>query len=198
MNTAAKTPRPGGRTERNRVAVHRAVIAALQEQGPNFSYTDLADRSGVSRRTIHRRWPDRDALLFDVLQEEYGSFSFTPTGDLAQDLREFGLKFRDFSAKPTTILVDGLSALSPDTELSSISARAFTEYTRPLRRTLVSTRTERGLKGTKDLQVLLMMLIAPITASSSILRSPMTDEAVERLAHLVHQAALAEDAPVSR
>lgn len=192
MASVEKASRPGGRTEANRLAVHRAVLKELQSQGLSFTYADVAARSGVSRRTIHRRWPDRNELLVDVLREEYSSFAFVPSGDLAVDLREFAIQFRDFSMKPTTILVDGLAALSPDPEFSALSARAFVEATHSLRESLSSARKARGLSGDADVQLVLMMLTSTIAASCSIMRAPLDDETVERLAHVAHLAALAD------
>lgn len=181
--------RPGGRTAQTRLAVHQAVVVALQTHGPDFTYQHLADSSGVSRRTLHRRWPDRNELIYEVLREEYGHFSFTATGNLADDLRTFGLKFRDFSARPTTIMVDGLAALAPNPEFSELSRRAFADCTVTIRQAVAEARAAHGLTDDGDTHLLLQMLICPIVVSCSIVRQPMSDAEVERLAHLVGLAA---------
>lgn len=189
MSETSRKSRPGGRTAQTRLAVHRAVVESLQSHGPDFSYQNLADRSGVSRRTLHRRWPDRNELVYEVLREEYGNFSFTPSGNLAEDLRAFGLKFRDFSARPTTIMVDGLAALAPDPAFSDLSRRAFADCTVAMRQALAEARTAHGFTDPVDTQLLLQMLICPIVVSCSIVRQPMSDAEVERLAQLVGLAA---------
>ncbi|MGN0063980.1 MAG: TetR/AcrR family transcriptional regulator [Nocardioides sp.] len=188
------TARPGGRTELNRIAVHDAVIAELQARGLDFSYSDLAQRSGVSRRTLHRRWPDRTELIHDALRSAYGDFAFTATGDLAADVHEFARRFRDFSTRPTTILVDGLAALAPDDELSRLSRRAFGSHTVALRTVVADARRARHLDDGAEVDTLLLMLISPIVVSSTILRAPMSDPDLARLADLVVRAALSPSA----
>lgn len=189
MSETHAKPRPGGRTAQTRLAVHHAVVEALQTHGPDFTYQHLADRSGVSRRTLHRRWPDRNELIYEVLREEYGHFTFTASGNVAADLRQFGLKFRDFSARPTTIMVDGLAALAPDLEFSELSRRAFADCTVTIRQVIAEARAAHGFTDPDDTHMLLQMLICPIVVSCSIVRQPMADAEVERLAHLVGVAA---------
>lgn len=184
------TARPGGRTELNRIAVLDAVIAELQAHGLDFTYSDLAQRSGVSRRTLHRRWPDRTELVHDALRSAYGDFAFTATGDLTADVHDFARRFRDFSTRPTTILVDGLAALAPDDELSRLSRRAFASHTVALRAVVADARRARSLDDGPEVDTLLLMLISPIVVSSTILRHPMTDADVARLADAVVRATL--------
>ncbi|MCM0752645.1 hypothetical protein DEA98_20505 [Brucella pseudogrignonensis] len=57
---------PGGRTERNTEAILRAVLELIASSGMQFTYEDVAQLAGVSRRTLHRRWSDRTALIADA------------------------------------------------------------------------------------------------------------------------------------
>lgn len=186
---APATQRPGGRTERNRQAVHSAVLELLKESGPSFTYNDLAERSGVSRRTLHRRWPDRTELIAETLRADYGQFEVLFSGDVATDLREYALRFRDFSARPTTVLVDGLAALAPDAGLAHLSRSAFEQSTVDVRAILADAVQHGRLSAEADIGIILTMLISPIVVSSSILREPLTDEEVTTLVEHVLRAA---------
>jgi AcrR family transcriptional regulator len=60
--------RPGGRTARTRTAVLAAVEAELLDRGyDGLSIDAVAERSGVHRATVYRRWRDVGGLLADAL-----------------------------------------------------------------------------------------------------------------------------------
>jgi AcrR family transcriptional regulator len=61
-------PRPGGRTARIRAAVLAAVEAELLDGGVDTLTVDsVAERAGVHRATVYRRWHDVGGLLADAL-----------------------------------------------------------------------------------------------------------------------------------
>jgi AcrR family transcriptional regulator len=62
------TRRPGGRTARTRAVVLAAVEAELLDHGFDGLTVDaVAERSGVHRATVYRRWRDVGGLLADAL-----------------------------------------------------------------------------------------------------------------------------------
>lgn len=86
----AGTPvrRPGGRTARIRAQVLQAVRDQLVERGYDGLTVDaVAERAGVHRTTVYRRWRDVGGLLADVL-DAAGSDDWRPpdTGTLEGDL----------------------------------------------------------------------------------------------------------------
>jgi AcrR family transcriptional regulator len=61
--------RPGGRTARTRDAVCRTTLHVLAEKGYSGLTVDIvAERAGVHRTTIYRRWGGVDGLVVDALQ----------------------------------------------------------------------------------------------------------------------------------
>lgn len=88
-NSVEKRTRPGGRTARVRAAVLAATIDELSEKGyDGFSVASVADRAGVHRSTVHRKWPDRGPLVAEALLEEVGKMiPFPDSGDFRGDLR---------------------------------------------------------------------------------------------------------------
>ncbi|MBO4205571.1 TetR/AcrR family transcriptional regulator [Micromonospora echinofusca] len=80
--------RPGGRSAEVRRRVLAAVRTHLVEHGYDALSVDaVADRSGVHRTTVYRRWRDVGGLLADVLAEATSDDWRPPdTGTLAGDL----------------------------------------------------------------------------------------------------------------
>ena len=90
------TKRPGGRTADVTGRIHRAVLALLIDGGTHAcTYTAVADRAGVERSTLYRRYPDRWEMIIDafigvgatdILPDDTGSF----TDDLKSVLTKLG------------------------------------------------------------------------------------------------------------
>lgn len=61
--------RPGGRTARNRESVCRATLLELAERGyAALTVENVADRAGVHKTTVYRRWGGVHGLVVDALQ----------------------------------------------------------------------------------------------------------------------------------
>jgi AcrR family transcriptional regulator len=80
--------RPGGRTARIRAAVLAAVEAELLDRGFDALTVDsVAERAGVHRATVYRRWQDVGGLLADALDAgREDSWRPPDEGSLAADL----------------------------------------------------------------------------------------------------------------
>src|SRR5260370_7974649 len=50
---------------------------------------DVAERAGVAKTTLYRRWPTKDHLATAVAAEMLGEGPIPDTGDLRRDLTEF-------------------------------------------------------------------------------------------------------------
>jgi AcrR family transcriptional regulator len=81
--------RPGGRTARTRAAVLGAVIEELADHGwDQVSVESVAQRAGVHKTTVYRRWGDKNTLVAEALKAAAESRIQMPdTGDVALDLR---------------------------------------------------------------------------------------------------------------
>lgn len=80
--------RPGGRAARVVEAVHGAAFALLDEVGyEQFQLPDVAERAGVNKTTVYRRWPTKVALVADLLSTLMQSDVAAPdTGSIQTDL----------------------------------------------------------------------------------------------------------------
>ena len=82
------TTRPGGRTANVRNAVLDATADLLVESGlENVELSAVAQRAGVGKSTVYRRWGTVTALVADLLVEMANTSSKRPsTGSLEGDL----------------------------------------------------------------------------------------------------------------
>ena len=81
--------RPGGRTAAVRTATLRAIEDILVESGLHgLELTAVAERAGVGKSTVYRRWGSVPALVTDLLSDmAIQSLPRADTGSLRGDLR---------------------------------------------------------------------------------------------------------------
>jgi AcrR family transcriptional regulator len=94
--------RPGGRTADVTARVHKAIIELLVEVGVEAcTFSKVAERAGIERSTLYRRFPDRWEAIIDAWMS-VGSQDILPdlcdsfAGDLASVLH----KLRDALESP--------------------------------------------------------------------------------------------------
>lgn len=112
------TQRPGGRTERTRVAVLMATLDELAERGyAGLTVEAVAARSGVHKTTVYRRWASAEG--WSRRRSRWGPSEWTPpdTGSLQGDLAGIGRELVRYFTEPS------LSALP----MASISAAFLSE-----------------------------------------------------------------------
>ena len=87
---SGKRGRPGGRTAVTAERLLDATVQIVAEQGvESLTYDAVAKLAGVSRATLHRKWPDRDDLIRDALMSFAEVSVSTPdTGDVRADIVE--------------------------------------------------------------------------------------------------------------
>ncbi|MFE3544647.1 TetR/AcrR family transcriptional regulator [Nocardia sp. NPDC059177] len=81
--------RPGGRSARVREAVLDATAAELAEHGyPGLTVEAVAQRAGVHKTTVYRRWRGPEGLVADALERAGEQpWPIPDTGTLTGDLR---------------------------------------------------------------------------------------------------------------
>jgi AcrR family transcriptional regulator len=77
------------RSEERRLAVLEAAIELMQEDDPRMASIDrISVRSGVSKTTIYKWWPNRTAVAVDAFQHHMMTVAPVPdTGSAAEDFR---------------------------------------------------------------------------------------------------------------
>jgi len=96
------TQRPGGRTERTRQSVLHATLDLLAERGFSELTVDaVAERSGVHKTTVYRRWSSPDGLVAAALQMgAEDDWKAPDTGSLEDDLYEVAAEVVRYFTEP--------------------------------------------------------------------------------------------------
>jgi AcrR family transcriptional regulator len=86
--TAALERRPGRpRNEQADTAILDAAIDALADYGYlGLSVEAVAERAGVAKTTVYRRWPGKDELVFDAINKLKGPIATPPGKSVREDL----------------------------------------------------------------------------------------------------------------
>ncbi|MGC7096896.1 TetR/AcrR family transcriptional regulator [Amycolatopsis lurida] len=128
MSTELPGTRPGGRTERNRVAVLQATLDVLAETGyPGLTVDAVAERSGVHKTTLYRRWGSAEglvaaALLFGIEH----AWEVPDTGSLEADLSAMNRELTTYFTDPAKSALPMASVASAFQ--SAKAADALREY----------------------------------------------------------------------
>ncbi|EIV94611.1 TetR/AcrR family transcriptional regulator [Frankia sp. QA3] len=179
-----------------RAAVLAAAMAELAEVGYSALTMDgVAQRAGVHKTTVYRRWPDRDALLVDALTDHAATQTPIPdTGTLESDLRELA---RSIVALLISSPADRawIAAMSSDAarlpEMAAVKRRFYADRFRRAE-PVVDRAVARGeLPADVDPPELLKTLIAPIYLRFLVTGEPVDDAVAEHAARVTVAAARA-------
>jgi AcrR family transcriptional regulator len=158
------------------------VIAAAQglfdERGwDGVNHSSVSQASGIGRTTLYRHWPNKAALLQDVIAERMRS-EFKPlTGDLREDLLAQLRQFRQAVEDPKKR--GAMAAILAEAEHHDSFARMrriLTETaTTPLVTAVRSGISEGALPADLDLDLAVLTLCGPIFYNGLMLRRRTTD-----------------------
>lgn len=178
--------RPGGRTERNRLAVLRATLDELAARGyADLTVDAVAERSGVHKTTVYRRWGSVDGLVAAALTLALSDDWQAPdTGSLAGDLRalarEVAGTFGDpeSSALPTAAILAAFQS-APAAE----ALRAFYADRHERCAVLAARAVDRGeLPPGTDPVAVVRAACAPVFYRLFITREPVDDTVADAAA----------------
>jgi AcrR family transcriptional regulator len=190
MATAtAMAKRPGRpRTAGVDEALLEATLQLAGEVGINgMSMDDLAERAGVSKTTIYRRWRSKEALVLDALAHAIRPFDLVDTGSLRGDLelylRELGRRME--TGRTSDVLPDLISAAARDAALRE-SLDEWVRHRRQPLGTILGRGVERGeLAPDADLDTVIDALIGAFMYRRLLTHAPLDDGFVARLLHTV-------------
>jgi AcrR family transcriptional regulator len=147
---AVPTPTPRGRprSERSHRAILEATNELLEERGfVDLTIEEVAQRAGVGKTTIYRRWPGKGPLVFEAfatnfLKRQPLADTGSLRGDLLAALRAF---IRVVKGTVTGRTLVGLIAeVQRDPELAEIWRERFIAPVRAQHRLMVDRAIERG------------------------------------------------------
>lgn len=177
--------RPGGRTERVRLAVVAAVLGFIQRGVTDFTMSEVAEQSGIARSTLHARWPSRDALIAEALRSHNAAFEVTLQEDWRDHLHHVARAFRDFAARPDEIAINALTANLGASFLAEETNRQWQQISESLAAPLDRARAQGALRPEVDPRLVISTLFTSITARILIAKDVPDDGALERVVDLL-------------
>jgi AcrR family transcriptional regulator len=193
---AGSTParsNPVGRGPRVRAAVLAATLTELSEQGyAKLTVDNVAQRAGVHKTTVYRRWKDRESLVVDAVIDHVATGVPVPdTGSIDGDLRQWARSLVKWLTSPTGSAVFAASmsdaARLPEVALAK---RRFFEDRFGRAGAVVSRAVARGeLPADVDPAELIKTLIAPIYLRLLITAEPIDTTTADHAARVALAAA---------
>jgi AcrR family transcriptional regulator len=186
--TAAPRGRP--RSERAHQAILDATNEILEARGfVDLTMDEVAQRAGVSKPTIYRRWPTKGMLVFEAFSADFQTRQPLPDtgnlrGDLLAALRGW---IKVVKGTVTGRTLRGLVAeVQRDPELAEIWRERFVAPVRARNLTLIDRAVERGeISASADPEVMLDMVYGP--AYHRLLQShlPLSDRFAQTVVDMV-------------
>src|SRR5262245_52002902 len=187
------TRRPGGRSADNLARILAATADVLVEKGyGRLSTEEVAERAGLHRSTVHRRFPTRAELVAEMMTALAAERVPVPdTGHLASDLLAFARTVRRATAEPIAgALTRAVVAEGGDrTELGAVSA-AFWAHRWEAAGDIVRRAIARGeLAEDTDHRLVVELVVAPIHFRTFITGDAVTDDFVAEVVATVVRGA---------
>lgn len=187
--------RSGGRSRQVRLAVGAAVLEILTEGTIDFTTVEVAERAGVSRRTIYRWWPTQADLLAEALEQHVGTVETPDTGSWAGDLRAFAHQVAAFAAAPVDLALTRIMATARHPELNEAIlthyAPVLLAWQEMLRRAV--SRGEASERHAPD--AVLNIVLAPLFLAPLTTGHAPAAAAVDQVVDLVLDATAPGDGP---
>lgn len=198
MTEASRNPRRGRpRTEGTRAAVVQALIALVAEQGfAKTSMDEVAERAGVSKATIYRRWPSKDALIVDAHRALLDTTDAPDTGTLRGDLLALLDRVADVMEQPqiTGMMQASVGEMMANAELGEVFRQQVMEPRLQMIHAVFARAHERGdLRPGVDWRTAAYSLIGSNVFRVAFMGEPPDRDANRRLVEMI-----ARDAEVER
>ena len=178
--------RPGRpRSEESRTAVLRATSQLLHEVGLRAMTTEeIASRSGASKATIYKWWPNKYAVAFDAFLSEMMAESPDPdTGSARDDLTAVvrGL-LRFYTGRSGRVFAQLVGEAQSDPLIQRELRTNLVESRRELFRTIWERGVARGeLRADADPDAAIDIAIGPALYRLMMGHAPLTDDAADAL-----------------
>lgn len=178
--------RPGRpRSEASRTAVLRATSELLHEVGLRAMTTEeIASRSGASKATIYKWWPNKYAVAIDAFLSEMMAESHDPdTGSARDDLTAVLRGLLHFYTGPSgRVFAQLVGEAQADPAIRHELRTHLVDARRNLLRTIWERGVDRGeLRADVDPDAAIDVVIGPALYRLMMGHAPMTDAAADAL-----------------
>jgi AcrR family transcriptional regulator len=166
-------------------AIREAAVDLFAERGfEGFSVEDVADRAGVSKATVYRRYPSKVDLVVEAAScLAADEITFPDTGNLRDDLRGLARSLVEtFKTSPAGRVMPVMTFERNRYPELDAGYRRFLADRKTRTRKLLQRAVERGeLPPDTDVAVMGSMLVGPIFHRLMITQEPMDGAFVDKL-----------------
>jgi AcrR family transcriptional regulator len=185
--------RPGGRSERIRRSVADAVRAFFREGEVNFSVRDVAERAGVHRTTVYRRWPTRADLVAEVLQDHTATLKVPDTGSWRTDLELLVHQLADFFADPVEVGMNISLALGSDPQSDAVTRKHWGPVIEQLRAPVLRAIERNEIDPSVDTDALLELMMSPLVLQTTLLHRKPRKAQLQPIIDTLYRASAVRD-----
>jgi AcrR family transcriptional regulator len=173
-------------------AIFAAAAELIAERGyDGFSMAAVADRAGVAKATVYRRWPTRPHLILDTLASAMRVSTFD-TGDLRADLVSFACSLavglRAPGARKLVAELTLASAQRP--ELAEAFSRLYTQRRTAVVATLHRAQAAGELRAGADADIVIDQISGALHYRMLLRGEGPSDAYAERLVDAILEGAL--------
>jgi AcrR family transcriptional regulator len=180
--------RPGGRSERIRESVAVAVLELFRERQFAFGVPDVAERAGVHRATVYRRWPTRGDLIAEALSSFFRVVSIPDTGAWDTDVHALTATLAKFFSDPVEIGVVSSLAADSDPQASQVIQAHWSPYVESMIAMVDRAKVRGEVKRSLSSGRIVEMLTAPFVVRTALVRIPVSRTQIREVADLVIRA----------
>ncbi|MFJ4657727.1 TetR/AcrR family transcriptional regulator [Nocardia sp. NPDC088792] len=185
---APGTIRTGGRTARVRAAVLDAALRELAEHGyATLCVEHIAERSGVHKTTIYRRWQSKDAVLAEAIADLVETlFPIPVTDSIDADLRAFARALVDLLTSADPLVVGTIRALfsdaAADPRIAELKRDLYARRYEEARAMIHAAITQGQLPADTDVRELVGLVTAPVYYRLLVTEEPLNRAVADRAA----------------
>ena len=167
--------------------VDRRVLAAARETIEAHGYAGLsvdavAERAGVAKTTVYRRWPGKAWLVADLASRLQEEASLEVTGDIRADLARHLVKIAaGLGAVGPALVADLTAAMANDPEFGATMRARWTRRRQLAIEALAQAIRRGDVDPGLDPATVVDQLVGPLYYRLLFTDDPLTPEYVERL-----------------
>lgn len=172
---------------------HQNILCAARAMLDEIGFADLtiegiAERAGVGKTTIYRRWPNKASIVLDAfIEAATKEFPFPDTGSVREDLRlQMRRMVRLMNGAEGHLIAQLIGGAQDDAELAEAFRTRWLTVRRDEARQIIKRGKERDeIRAEIDPEVLLDALYGPLYFRLLIRHAPLTPGYADKLVALV-------------
>lgn len=163
--------------------VLQAAMAEMRARGyDGMSIDRVAERAGVAKTTLYRRWPTKAELVIAMIAELRSAVPFEPSGDSRRDLTALvsGVA-TTLNALPATLVADLAAAAAREPRVGETVRALWGERHAAVTAVLAQAQADGLVPGHASSAVLVDQLVGPLYYRLLVTGEPITTDYVREL-----------------